>query len=125
MKELAMKDVELIIKTMADVAIANKQYFSQLDSVVGDADFGVSLSTGFQAVLDKWGSLDYSSISSLLMKVGVVIVISPPLPSGALVSNRVSSSNAMSRPDSSTTLPPWAFVPATFALIVDPRASIS
>ena len=73
MKELAMKDVELIIKTMADVAIANKQYFSQLDSVAGDADFGVSLSTGFQAILDKWDSLDYSSISSLLMKVGVVI----------------------------------------------------
>lgn len=68
-----MKDVELTVKTMADVAIANKQYFSQLDSVVGDADFGVSLSTGFQAVLDKWDTLDHSSISSFLMKVGVVI----------------------------------------------------
>ena len=68
-----MKDVELTVKTMADVAIANKQYFSQLDSVVGDADFGVSLSTGFQAILDKWDTLDHSSISSFLMKVGVVI----------------------------------------------------
>ena len=68
-----MKDVELTVKTMADVAIANKQYFSQLDSVVGDADFGVSLSTGFQAVFDKWDTLDHSSISSFLMKVGVVI----------------------------------------------------
>ena len=68
-----MKDVELTVKTMADVAIANKQYFSQLDSVVGDADFGVSLSTGFRAVLDKWDTLDHSSISSFLMKVGVVI----------------------------------------------------
>ncbi len=68
-----MKDVELTVKTMADVAIANKQYFSQLDSVVGDADFGVSLSTGFQAILDKWDTLDRSSISSFLMKVGVVI----------------------------------------------------
>lgn len=68
-----MKDVELTVKTMADIAIANKQYFSQLDSVVGDADFGVSLSTGFQAILDKWDTLDHSSISSFLMKVGVVI----------------------------------------------------
>lgn len=68
-----MKDVELTVKTMADVAITNKQYFSQLDSVVGDADFGVSLSTGFQAILDKWDTLDHSSISSFLMKVGVVI----------------------------------------------------
>jgi len=68
-----MRDVELTVKTMADLAIANKQYFSQLDSVVGDADFGVSLSTGFQAILDKWDTLDHSSISSFLMKVGVVI----------------------------------------------------
>jgi len=68
-----MKDVELTVKTMADIAIANKQYFSQLDSVVGDADFGVSLSTGFQAILDKWDTLDHSSISSFLMKVSVVI----------------------------------------------------
>ena len=73
MEELSMKDVELTVKTMADVAIANKQYFSQLDSVVGDADFGVSLSTGFQAVFDKWDTFDHSSISSFLMKVGVVI----------------------------------------------------
>ena len=73
MEELSMKDVELTVKTMADIAIANKQYFSQLDSVVGDADFGVSLSTGFQAILDKWDTLDHSSISSFLMKVGVVI----------------------------------------------------
>ena len=73
MEELSMKDVELTVKTMADIAIANKQYFSQLDSVVGDADFGVSLSTGFQAVLDKWDTLDHSSISSFLMKVGVAI----------------------------------------------------
>ena len=73
MEELSMKDVELTVKTMADIAIANKQYFSQLDSVVGDADFGVSLSTGFQAILDKWDTLDHSSISSFLMKVSVVI----------------------------------------------------
>ena len=73
MEELSMKDVELTVKTMADIAVANKKYFSQLDSVVGDADFGVSLSTGFQAILDKWDTLDYSSISSFLIKVSVVI----------------------------------------------------
>ena len=73
MEELSMKDVELIVKTMADVAIANEKYFSQLDSVVGDADFGVSLSAGFRAVLDKWDTFDRSSPSPFLMKVGVVI----------------------------------------------------
>jgi dihydroxyacetone kinase phosphoprotein-dependent L subunit len=73
MQELSINEVELIVKAMADVAIANEKYFSELDSVAGDADFGVSLATGFRAVLDKWDTLDHSSISSFLMKVSMVI----------------------------------------------------
>ncbi len=73
MQELSLNKVELIVKAMADVAIANEKYFSELDSVAGDADFGVSLATGFRAVLDKWDTLDHSSISPFLMKVSMVI----------------------------------------------------
>ena len=73
MQELSLNEVELIVKSMADVAIANEKYFSELDSVAGDADFGVSLATGFRAVLDKWDTLDHSSISPFLMKVSMVI----------------------------------------------------
>ena len=68
-----MDAVELIVKTMANVAITNQRYFSELDAVVGDADFGVSLSDGFRAVLNQWDIIDRSSISSFLMKVGVII----------------------------------------------------
>ena len=73
MKELSMDAVELIVKTMGDVALANQQYFSELDAVVGDADFGVSLSDGFRAVFNQWDTIDRSSIGSFLMKVGVII----------------------------------------------------
>ena len=73
MQELSLNEVELIVKSMADVAIANEKYFSELDSVAGDADFGVSLAAGFRAVLDKWDTLDHSSISPFLMKVSMVI----------------------------------------------------
>ena len=73
MQELSLNEVELIVKSMADVAIANEKYFSELDSVAGDADFGVSLASGFRAVLDKWDTLDHSSISPFLMKVSMVI----------------------------------------------------
>ncbi len=73
MQELSMDAVELIVKTVADVAITNQQYFSELDAVVGDADFGVSLSDGFRAVLNQWDIIDRSSIGSFLMKVGVII----------------------------------------------------
>ena len=36
---------------MVDTAIQNEKYFSDLDAVMGDSDFGVSLAGGFKAVL--------------------------------------------------------------------------
>jgi len=73
MQEISKDAVELAVKTMADIAIANEKYFSELDSAAGDADFGVSLASGFKAILNQWDSIDRSSISSFLMKVGVII----------------------------------------------------
>jgi dihydroxyacetone kinase phosphoprotein-dependent L subunit len=61
--------VELVVKTMADTAINNEAYFSDLDAVMGDADFGASLAGGFKAVLKAWDGYDHSSISSLLLNV--------------------------------------------------------
>jgi len=74
MENLTQQQAELIVKTMADVAIANEAYFSELDGVMGDADFGVSLAGGFKAVMAKWDSFDRSSIGSLLLNVSTVIV---------------------------------------------------
>ena len=59
----------MIVKTMADTAISNEAYFSELDAVMGDADFGTSLAGGFKAVLNAWDGYDHSSISSLLLNV--------------------------------------------------------
>ncbi|MFC1916116.1 dihydroxyacetone kinase subunit DhaL [Chloroflexota bacterium] len=73
MKVLTLDDMELLIKAMADTAIANERYFSDLDSIVGDADFGVSLADGFRAVLNQWDTIDRSSISSFLIKVSTII----------------------------------------------------
>ena len=73
MKELTVKDIEFIVRIMADVAVTNEKYFSELDAAAGDADFGVSLATGFRSVLDQWDALDHSAISPLLLKVSMII----------------------------------------------------
>jgi dihydroxyacetone kinase-like protein len=73
MRELTMGDIELVVSTMADVAIVNEKYFSDLDSAAGDADFGVSLASGFRAMKGQWDNIDRSSIGSFLMKVGMII----------------------------------------------------
>ncbi|MCL2539337.1 MAG: dihydroxyacetone kinase subunit DhaL [Oscillospiraceae bacterium] len=73
MDKLDDKQVQLIVKTVADTAIKNEAYFSQLDAVMGDADFGTSLAGGFRAVLSRWDSFDMSSIGSFLLNVSSAI----------------------------------------------------
>ncbi|MDR1418886.1 MAG: dihydroxyacetone kinase subunit L [Treponema sp.] len=73
MDKLSLQQVELIVKTMADTAIKNEAYFSELDGVMGDADFGVSLAGGFRAVLNGWDGFDHSNIGSLLLNVASAI----------------------------------------------------
>ena len=73
MAVLTMDMVQTIVKTMAKTAEENRQYFSDLDAVMGDGDFGESLATGFRAVTEKWDSFDMSNIGSFLMGVSQAI----------------------------------------------------
>ena len=73
MKEITLADVETAVKTIAATALKNEQYFCELDSYAGDADFGVSLASGFRAVEQEWQALDHSSIGGLLLKISMLI----------------------------------------------------
>lgn len=69
----ALDDVDLVIKTMANTIVDNADYFAQLDSVVGDGDFGFSLRNGFEVVVSDYDTFDRSSVGSVLKKIGLVI----------------------------------------------------
>ena len=73
MKTIPFSDVERAVQVIAETAIANEAYFSELDGECGDGDFGTSLATGFRVVLKEWPSLDRSSVGAFLSKVGVII----------------------------------------------------
>ncbi len=73
MDMLNQQQVELVVKTMADTAIKNEAYFSQLDAVMGDADFGTSLAGGFNALLKGWDGFDKSSVGSFLLGCATAI----------------------------------------------------
>ena len=66
-------NLEYVVKTIADTAVANEKEFGDLDAVVGDGDFGYSLARGFEIVVADWDTFDRSSSSDLLKKVAVVI----------------------------------------------------
>ncbi|HEY3926263.1 MAG TPA: dihydroxyacetone kinase subunit DhaL [Acidothermaceae bacterium] len=66
-------DVEVVVRTVAETAVANEKYFGDLDSVVGDGDFGYSMARGFEIVVSDWDGFDRSDIGTFLKKVAVVI----------------------------------------------------
>jgi dihydroxyacetone kinase phosphoprotein-dependent L subunit len=69
----SMPVVEAVVRSMAKTAIDNEQYFCQLDSVVGDGDFGYSLARGFEKVLEEFDTIDRTSVGSFLKKIGIII----------------------------------------------------
>jgi dihydroxyacetone kinase-like protein len=57
----------------ADVA-ANKDYLTELDSAIGDADHGANMDRGFQAVLTKMPGVADKDIGTILKTVGMTLV---------------------------------------------------
>jgi dihydroxyacetone kinase phosphoprotein-dependent L subunit len=68
-----LADVEAVVRTIADVAVANEKYFGDLDAVVGDGDFGYSMARGFELVLSGWADFDRADIGTFLKKIAVTI----------------------------------------------------
>ena len=66
-------DVEFVVHTIAQTSVDNEKYFGDLDSVVGDGDFGYSLARGFEIVLNDWDSYDRTDVSTFLTKIAVAI----------------------------------------------------
>ncbi|HTP17112.1 MAG TPA: dihydroxyacetone kinase subunit DhaL [Streptosporangiaceae bacterium] len=73
MPAASLGDVEVVVRTIATVAVDNEKYFGDLDAVVGDGDFGYSMARGFELVLQDWDSFDRADIGTFLKKIAVVI----------------------------------------------------
>ena len=50
---MSYDDVVAWLKTFAATIAENKEYLTELDSAIGDADHGINMDRGFQAVLAK------------------------------------------------------------------------
>ena len=104
MKEITLADVETAIKSIAATALKNEQYFCELDSYAGDADFGVSLASGFRAIEQEWQTLDHSSIGGLLLKISMVISKNVGGCSGPIWGTAFMRAGALSKDRTSITL---------------------
>jgi dihydroxyacetone kinase phosphoprotein-dependent L subunit len=73
MREITLADIETAIQSVTATALKNEKYFCELDSFAGDADFGVSLATGFRVVEKDWSSIDRSSIGNFLLRISMIM----------------------------------------------------
>ena len=71
--DASFADVEAVVRTIAETAVANEKYFGDLAAVVGDGDFGYSMARGFELVLSGWDDFDRADIGTFLKKVAIVI----------------------------------------------------
>ena len=66
-------DTEAVVRSIAQSCVENEKEFGDLDSVVGDGDFGYSLARGFEIVLADWDGYDRADIGTFLQKIAVAI----------------------------------------------------
>jgi phosphoenolpyruvate---glycerone phosphotransferase subunit DhaL len=62
------------IRAFAATIAENKEYLTELDSAIGDADHGINMNRGMQAVLGKMDAAESADVGALLKTVGMTLV---------------------------------------------------
>lgn len=63
-----------ILKKIANDIQANREFLTELDSAIGDADHGINMSKGFKAVVEKISSMADKDCGTILKNVGMTLV---------------------------------------------------
>jgi len=67
-------DADRWVRAFATTIADNKEYLTDLDSAIGDADHGINMNRGMQAVLAKIDGLETNDIGLLFKTVGMTLV---------------------------------------------------
>lgn len=73
MATISLQTIEQGIDTTADTVIRNESYFSDLDGLAGDGDFGTSLATGFKVIKKDLPEIDKPDIGAMLLKLSMLV----------------------------------------------------
>ncbi|MGB9780193.1 dihydroxyacetone kinase subunit DhaL [Caldanaerobacter sp.] len=69
------EDVLKVINRIVEVIRENREYLTELDSAIGDADHGINMDRGFEAVKQKLDTIpENSDIGTILKTVGMTLV---------------------------------------------------
>jgi phosphoenolpyruvate---glycerone phosphotransferase subunit DhaL len=73
MTEISQGQIEQALQTTCTTVLRNELYFSDLDGLAGDGDFGTSLATGFRVIQKEWVEIDKSNIGAMLLKIAMLV----------------------------------------------------
>ncbi|WP_315115877.1 dihydroxyacetone kinase subunit DhaL [uncultured Clostridium sp.] len=63
-----------VIKDLAFMVEEKRDYFTELDSQIGDGDHGINLSIGFREVSNKLSTWEGENITTLMKKLGMTLL---------------------------------------------------
>jgi len=67
-------DVVRWVRAFADEVAANKDFLTELDSAIGDADHGINMNRGMTAVVGKLDGLAETDIAATMKTIGMTLV---------------------------------------------------
>ena len=73
MTDISQANIERAIQTTANTVLKNESYFSDLDGLAGDGDFGTSLASGYRVIKNDWDSIDKADIGTMLLKISMLV----------------------------------------------------
>jgi dihydroxyacetone kinase-like protein len=71
---ISRDDVLKWIEEISAVMVENREYLTQLDAAIGDADHGANMDRGFKAVVGKVPGVADKDIGTILKTVGMTLV---------------------------------------------------
>jgi dihydroxyacetone kinase-like protein len=73
---MAVTKAEIVqwLEKLAGVYAENRQYLTDLDSAIGDADHGINMDRGFKKVLEKLPSVADKDIGNILKSTGMTLM---------------------------------------------------
>jgi dihydroxyacetone kinase-like protein len=72
--QISYEDAVAWVRRFAAVIAENKTYLTELDSAIGDADHGINMDRGFQAVLPKLDALPGGDVGGAFKTVGSTLI---------------------------------------------------
>jgi phosphoenolpyruvate---glycerone phosphotransferase subunit DhaL len=96
------------LRAFAGAIAANKDRLTQLDSAIGDADHGVNMDRGFQAVLARLPAVAEQDIGAVFQSVGMTLISTVGGASGPLYGSLFIQMGKATAGQLELTLPAWA-----------------